>query len=170
MDGENNGNPYFLMDDLGGNTPIFGNTHFFEVKRVIHVEENTQWKSGEDVFLCFFRIESMMNSKPCFYVVPDFSVTMFSQGPRHCFSVLICRFNKPTVDGRNPAPVDMVNIPLFTRFHACWVVQDFFHQPYVTVLTSTCHVSCRTTLFCGTGDQAIQLPIIPIPGIFARSW
>ena len=27
-----------------------------------------------------------------------------------------------TVDGRHPAPVDMVNIPLITRFHACWVV------------------------------------------------
>ena len=26
MDGENNGQPYFLMDDLGGNPPIFGNT------------------------------------------------------------------------------------------------------------------------------------------------
>ena len=26
MDGENNGQPYFLMDDLGGNTPIFGLT------------------------------------------------------------------------------------------------------------------------------------------------
>ena len=26
MDGENNGRPYFLMDDLGGNTPIFGNS------------------------------------------------------------------------------------------------------------------------------------------------
>ncbi len=27
MDGENNGNPYFLMDDLGGNFPsIFGST------------------------------------------------------------------------------------------------------------------------------------------------
>ncbi len=24
----------------------------------------------------------------------------------------------------------MVNIPLFTRFHTCWVVQDFFHQQY----------------------------------------
>ena len=33
-----------------------------------------------------------------------------------------------TADGKNPAPVDMVNIPLLTRFHACWVVQDFFHQ------------------------------------------
>ena len=35
-----------------------------------------------------------------------------------------------TVDGRNPAPVDMVNIPLFTRLHTCWVVQDFFQQYY----------------------------------------
>ena len=36
-----------------------------------------------------------------------------------------------TVDGKNPAPVDMVNIPLFARFHTCWVVQDFFHQQFV---------------------------------------
>ena len=35
-----------------------------------------------------------------------------------------------TVDGRNPAPVDMVNIPLFTRFFTSQVVQDFFHQQY----------------------------------------
>ena len=35
-----------------------------------------------------------------------------------------------TVDGRNPAPVDMVDIPLFTRFHTCQVVQDFFHERY----------------------------------------
>ena len=35
-----------------------------------------------------------------------------------------------TVDGRNPAPVDMVNISLFTGFPTCWVVQDFFHQQY----------------------------------------
>ena len=27
MDGENNEKPYEQMDDLGGNTPIFGNTH-----------------------------------------------------------------------------------------------------------------------------------------------
>ena len=36
-----------------------------------------------------------------------------------------------TVDGRNPAPVDMVNIPLFTRFYTSQVVVwDFFHQQY----------------------------------------
>ena len=33
-----------------------------------------------------------------------------------------------TVDGRNLAPVDMVNIPLFIGFHTSQVVQDFFHQ------------------------------------------
>ena len=27
-----------------------------------------------------------------------------------------------TVDGRNPAPVGMANIPLFTGFHTCWVL------------------------------------------------
>ena len=31
MDGENNGKPYEQMDDLGGNTPIFGNTHIKKV-------------------------------------------------------------------------------------------------------------------------------------------
>ena len=36
-----------------------------------------------------------------------------------------------TVDGQNPAPVDMVNIPLFAGFHTSQVVQDFVHQPYV---------------------------------------
>ena len=37
-------------------------------------------------------------------------------------------------DGRNPAPVDMVNIPVFTRFYICQVVQDFFHQQYLRYL------------------------------------
>ena len=35
-----------------------------------------------------------------------------------------------TVDKRNPAPVDMVNIPLFIGFHTSQVVQDFSHQQY----------------------------------------
>ena len=35
------------------------------------------------------------------------------------------------VDGRNPAPVDMVNIPLFIGFYTSQVVQDFFHQQLV---------------------------------------
>ena len=29
MDGENNGNPYFLMDDLGGVPIVFGNTYIY---------------------------------------------------------------------------------------------------------------------------------------------
>ena len=36
-----------------------------------------------------------------------------------------------TVDGRNPAPVDMVNIILFTGFYTSQVVQDFFHNSIV---------------------------------------
>jgi len=39
---------------------------------------------------------------------------------------------RATADGKNPAPVDMVNIPLFTGFHTSQVVQDFFHQQYLT--------------------------------------
>ena len=35
-----------------------------------------------------------------------------------------------TVDGRNPVPVDVVNIPLFTEFYTSQLVQDFFHQQY----------------------------------------
>ena len=35
-----------------------------------------------------------------------------------------------TVDGRHPAPVDMVNILSFTGFDTSQVVQDFFHQQY----------------------------------------
>ena len=32
MDGENNGSkPYEQMDDLGGNTPVFGNTHIDKI-------------------------------------------------------------------------------------------------------------------------------------------
>ena len=31
-------------------------------------------------------------------------------------------FYQHTVDGRNPAPVDIVNIPLFAGFHTCQVV------------------------------------------------
>ena len=34
----------------------------------------------------------------------------------------------PTVDGRNPASVNMVNIPIFAGFYRSQVVQDFFHQ------------------------------------------
>ncbi len=35
-----------------------------------------------------------------------------------------------TVDGWNPAPVDMKFILLFTRFYTSQVVQDFSHQQY----------------------------------------
>ena len=38
--------------------------------------------------------------------------------------------NIPTVDGRNPAPVDRWFIPLFIGFQPSKVVQDFFHPQY----------------------------------------
>ena len=63
--------------------------------------------------------------KPRFCLSPSGSQTNWTFVRRQLFP------NKKwpaTVDGRNPASVDMVNIPLFTGFHASRVVQDFFHQ------------------------------------------
>ena len=46
-------------------------------------------------------------------------------------SVPSVSFILTTVDARNPAPVDMVNSPLFTGFYTSQVVVwDFFHQQY----------------------------------------
>jgi len=41
-------------------------------------------------------------------------------------------FQNDTVDGRNPAPVGMENLPLFTVFYLSQVVQDFVHKQYYT--------------------------------------
>ena len=46
------------------------------------------------------------------------------------FEDLNMSFHSDTVDGRNPAPVDMINSPLLIGFHTSQVVQDFFHQQY----------------------------------------
>ena len=40
-----------------------------------------------------------------------------------------------TVDERNSGPVDMENLPLFTGFYTCQVVQEFFHQQYIPFLS-----------------------------------
>ena len=47
-----------------------------------------------------------------------------------------------TVDGRNHAPVDMENLPLFTGVYTSQVVQDFFHQQYLQKM------QCFTCCFC----------------------
>ena len=68
-------------------------------------------------------------------------------------SIVIHRFQHK-VDGRNPAPVDMVNIQLFAGFYASQVVQvqDFFHLQYLLFFLFWCfmssllwfhHLSCR---------------------------
>ena len=53
-----------------------------------------------------------------------------------------------TVDGRNPAPFDMVNIPLFTRLYTSQAVQDFFHQQYAS-------------LFCGIEIWTLSIGSAP---------
>ena len=47
-----------------------------------------------------------------------------------CKEVSAHYLNCNTVGGRNPAPVDMVNISLSRRFYTCQVVQGFFHQQF----------------------------------------
>ena len=47
-------------------------------------------------------------------------------------------FSGPAVDGRNPAPVDMVNILFETELYTSQVVQDFFHQQYVSFKEGKC--------------------------------
>ena len=68
------------------------------------------------------------------------------------FSSIGIRRFQHTVDGRNPAPVDMVNIQLFEGFYASQVVQDFFHLQYLLFFWFWCfmssllwfhHLSCR---------------------------
>ena len=44
--------------------------------------------------------------------------------------------DRTTVDGRNPAPVGMVNIPLSIGSYTSQVVQDFFHQQYQVTLSN----------------------------------
>ena len=50
------------------------------------------------------------------------------------------------IDGRNPAPVDMVNIPSCTGFYTSQVVQDFFHQQYDNINIYLC-ISSRKPIY-----------------------
>ena len=70
-----------------------------------------------------------------------------------------------TVDGRNPAPVNMVNIPLFTGFHTCWVVVwDFFHQQYhkfVPIIIADSYRKClELKLFHSAGEAVLEEEIL----------
>ncbi len=62
-------------------------------------------------------------------ITPRNSEKKLSHGTTRCLN--------HTVDGRNPAPVDMVNIPLFTGFHTCQVVQDFWTINSSTLIQGT---------------------------------
>ena len=72
--------------------------------------------SGHLLFLCFLALELLRSQQPC-------------KGTNSLeWRILICCDWKPlkaqvpyhTVDGRNPAPVDMVNIPFTTFIHVRW--------------------------------------------------
>ena len=48
MDGENNGKPYFLMDDFGGKPTIFGNIHMSSRNRSksVRFEDVFVWRGN----------------------------------------------------------------------------------------------------------------------------
>ena len=53
----------------------------------------------------------------------------------------------------------MVNIPVFTRFYICQVVQDFFHQQYLRYLVQ--HFVCLGTCF-GTSCQLSMISLTAV--------
>ena len=93
-----------------------------------------------------------------------------------------------TVDGWNPAPVDMVHIPSFTGFCTSQVVQDFFHQQYESIivwsLPSFCHCRLKKCLYAHRAvnmliilreslihQAMIQVPVSPIhPFVRITQW
>ena len=68
---------------------------------------------------------------PTTQVFQDILSQMWKSCPNKCH--VTTQTLNDTVDGRNPAPVDMVNNPLFTGIYTSQVVQGFVHQPYVLV-------------------------------------
>ena len=63
------------------------------------------------------------------------------------------------VDGKNPAPVDMADIPLLTGFHTCQVVQDFFHQQQETCkhfLSACVQLLCDQWIWLHQNLQALN--------------
>jgi len=54
----------------------------------------------------------------------------------HGAEPVVGSWSTPTVDGRNPAPVDVENLPLF--FSGFYTSQDFFHQQYVMAKLNPC--------------------------------
>ena len=69
MDGENNGKPYFLMDDLGGKLTIFGNIHINHQVFRTELREKLMVRSKESMF--FFYTSGWK----------DFSLPGISRGP-----------------------------------------------------------------------------------------
>ena len=76
-----------------------------------YIEEHDNWHSDD---ICWWR----SNHKP--------HTSMMQKQNANT-----SKYRVNTVDVRNPASVDMVNIPSFTGFHTCHgVVWDFFYQQY----------------------------------------
>ena len=71
----------------------------------------------------------------------------------------------PTVDGRNPAPVDMENLPVFTRFYTCPGGAGFLPSTVVTSSSQDLRVTKKSSfiILLPSTDSAIE-PLPAPPG------
>ena len=76
------------------------------------------------------------------------------------FSELFCLITG-VVDGRNPAPVDMVNILLSAGFHSCWVVVWDFCSINICSLPKTVGI-CQVDIFPFNHQFSIAILFCPI--------
>ena len=76
-----------------------------------------------------------------------------------------------TVDGRNPAPVDGIDIPVLIGFYTSQVVQDFFHQQYVIVpevlelISLAVRIPCRPSWSESLDNWIINLLVLALNSI-----
>ena len=80
-----------------------------------------QYKYFHNDNICIFGCLTFLVPCPLDGMVPTHTYTGSTSASR-------TRNCSTTVDGRTPAPADMVNVSLFTEFCTSQVVQDFFHQ------------------------------------------
>ena len=107
---------------------------FFSILRVVwfHLKSTHTFCLLLDIMMIFSNNAANLTFQT--HLKEDVSCAGESQ--RLCFTPMVhelmfrkkqsCAFANHTVDGRNPAPVDMVNIQVFTRYYTSQVVQVFF--------------------------------------------
>ena len=90
---------------------------------------NQLWKSNEGNHLIIYTFSDCLVGE-----LSTLFISVYRPDQQYFESGVTCKdmdLRLGTVDGRNPAPVDMVNIrSLIYIVYTSQVVQDFFHQQY----------------------------------------